>query len=415
MSNDFDRGLPQGMGVPVPQVRNVPEHEPTTRNTVRSGPAAAVLRTRRRALIWDGKNTSSVLTARTLRAQGWKVDVILAPNCPWRGELSFNGERTLAEEGRDDALIERTLAEHPMDALFLHGDGQVRWLLKRWEGLSPSVKRHLPEREALETVLLKDGSAQLARSLGVPVLETRRCHSPEEVEAAARGLAGYGEVVLKGEGSSAGSAVRAYRAGQRLSAGDWAALTRLQPYVLVQRRIRGKRLFVTVVYDRGVERAACAHEKVLTWPFAFGVTAVGVTRYIPEVHENVERMFRALAWHGVANAEFRQDVEDGRWYFMEINPRVNCSIGIQEQAGVDVVGTWAAVCEGRGAEMGPGSSYRSGVRYWWAVPTLALTLRRPWLVPWWGLLRHAGSDWASLDSATRMRLLRVALWSARKS
>lgn len=415
MSNDFDSGLPQETEVPVPQARTVPEHEPTTRNTVRRAPETVVLSTRRRALIWDGKNTSSVLTAHTLRARGWRVDVILAPNCPWRGEVSFDGERMLAEEGRDDALIERTLAEHPMDALFLHGDGQVRWLLKRWEGLSPSVKRHLPEAEALERVLSKDSSAQLARSLGVPVLETRRCHSPEEVEAAARELAGRGEVVLKGEGSSAGSAVRAYRAGRRLSAQDWAALTRLRPYVLVQRRIRGKRLFVTVVYDRGVERAACAHEKLLTWPYAFGVTAVGVTRNIPEVHESVQRMFGALAWHGVANAEFRQDVEDGHWYFMEINPRVNCSIGIQERAGIDVVGTWAAVCEGRGAELGPARGYRSGVRYWWAVPTLALTLRRPWRVPWWGLLRRAGSDWASLDGATRMRLLRVALWSARKA
>jgi predicted ATP-grasp superfamily ATP-dependent carboligase len=415
MSNDFDSGLPQAMEVPVPRARTVPEHEPTTRNTVRRASHAAVPGTRRRALIWDGKNTSSVLTARTLRARGWRVDVILAPNCPWRGEVSFDGERTLAEEGRDDALIERTLAEHPMDALFLHGDGQVRWLLKRWEGLSPSVKRHLPEAEALERVLSKDGSARLARSLGVPVLETRRCHSPEEVEAAARELAGRGQVVLKGEGSSAGNAVRAYRACRRLSAADWAALTRLRPYVLVQRRIRGKRLFVTVVYERGVERAACAHEKVLTWPYAFGVTAVGVTRNIPEVHESVRRMFQALAWNGVANAEFRQDVEDGRWYFMEINPRVNCSIGIQEQAGIDVVDTWAAVCEGRGAELEPAPGYRSGVRYWWAVPTLALTLRRPWRVPWWGLLRRAGSDWASLDGATRMRLLRVALWSARKA
>ena len=258
---------------------------------------------------------------------------------------------------------------------------------------------------------------QLARTLDVPVLETERCTSSAAVAEASRRLAPGGEVVLKGEGGSAGSAVVSLRAGETPRHDAWRAVTRHAPVVLVQRRLRGPRVMATVVYERGVERAAVAHQKIASFPFHFGPTAFGVTRHVEAVHDYAQRMFGALHWHGISNIEFRQDLHDGRWYFMEINPRVNCSLGIQERAGLDIGAAWAAVCEGRGAEEAPGRAYRDGVPYAWAVRGLALAMRRPWSLPPWalGCLFSENSDLPLLDAPLRRAALRQALWMARHS
>jgi hypothetical protein len=311
--------------------------------------------------------------------------------------------------------IERVLWEHPVDALFLLGDAHLHWFLARWERLPPHIRRHLPERDALETALSKHRSMQLAAALDVPVLETERCTSPEAVQASSRRLAPRGRVVVKGESGSGGETIRGLRTGQALPARDWRAVTRGSPYVMVQRRLRGARMLVTVAYEHGEERAACAHEKVVAWPFDFGPAAVGVTRRVEAVHDYTDRMFRALRWHGMADIEFRQDVEDGRWYFMEINPRVPATLGIQARAGNDVVAAWADVCEGRGSEAAPGRVYREGVRYGWSSNLLALAMRRPWSVPHWAWTSLAAgeTDLQNLDPGLRTRALRLALWLAR--
>lgn len=368
---------------------------------------------RRRVLVWDSLNTASVLVAQQLRARGYVVDSIEAPITRWRISSGSEEQRIVVAPG-DDAAIERALFERPLDGLYLFGDEQVRWLLARWERLPARLRDKLSPRGSLEVALSKQRSNELARELGAPTIPTERCASEAEVYRAAWALAGEGgEVIIKGEGSSGGSAVRALRVGQRLAPGDWEALTTRAGSVMVQPRLSGPRLVLTVGYERGVERASCGHVRHASWPTDFGTTAVGVTHYVEEAHEYTRRLFGALAWNGPANIEYRQDLRDGRWYFIEINPRIGSSIGLQARAGVDIVSSWAEIFEGRGAAQAGGSTYRSGVGYWWAVNTITLALRRPDLLPW-AQLPSMGSDWAALDSQARLGVLRVALWQARQ-
>jgi biotin carboxylase len=351
--------------------------------------------------------------ARALRRHGWTVDWVGTTSSAWRTSTHFDGERTVVSGLGDPRLVD-LFQRHPLDALFLHGDDHVRWMLEHW-GSVPGIHRHLSKPEALLTALSKDRSLQLAESLGVPALPTERCSSPSEVAVVSRHLAPGGEVVLKGEGGAAGCAVAAVGSGQLPDGETWRRVTRFYPVVLVQRRVRGPRVDVTVVYEHGVERAACIHEKVATFPFEFGPTALGVTRRIDAVHDYTQRLFAALEWHGFANIEFRQDQDDGRWYFIEINPRVTAAVGIQDAAGMDVAAAWAAVCTGRGAEVSPGRTYREGVRFAWGVRGMALAMRRPWSVPAWGIrcLLGGGSDLDALDPALRRRAVRLACWTAR--
>jgi len=386
-------------------------HTPRTRTAVeRRLPAISHAP---RALLWDGRNSSSVLVARSFVQQGWAVDWLGARESPWSRMSLWSTRTYINDEG--DPVLDHVFHGHPLDALMLHGDNQVRWVLRHWNTLPENLRRHLPPAESLEIGLSKQRSMQRARDLGVPVLETIVCASRADVAAAAARLGTRGEIVLKGEGSAGGAAVLALPAGKAPSADQWHTVTRQAPAVLVQRRIRGPRFLVTVVYERGKERAACVHEKVVAYPFAFGPAAFGVTRRVEILHAYTQRLFVSLLWHGIADIEFRLDPEDGRWYFMEINPRVCATLGIQDRAGMDVAGTWARICAGRGAESPPGRNYREGVRYAWSQRAIALALRRPWSVPWWGLkcLASADSDLDIVEPAQRHLALRLGLWTAR--
>ena len=376
-------------------------------------PTAAAASSGGRALVWDSANTSALLTARALRCRGWTVDWIGSNVSPWRDSPFFNGERTVVHGPRDPKLLQ-AFARHPLEALFLHGDDHVRWMLEHWDQV-PRVHAHLADPAALRIALSKEQSAQLATSLGVPVLPTAICDSAEAVVKAGLRLAPHARMVIKGEGGAAGCAMAALRGGQRPDPDTWRQVTRFAPRAMLQRRITGPRVFMSVVYCHGVEQAACAHEKAATFPADFGPTAFGVTRHVPEVLDFARRMFTALQWHGPANIEFRQDLADGTWYFMEINPRVGASMGIQSAAGLDLAGTWAEVSAGRAPMPPPGDRYENGVRYAWTVRGLALALRQPWKLPSWGLGCALGpnSDFAALDGPLRRRALRLALWTAR--
>jgi hypothetical protein len=364
-----------------------------------------------RALVWDSNNSSSLLAARSFVQAGWQVDWLGFQDSPWQRAVVWNSRQVVG--GFADPALERILAEHPLDALLLHGDDQVRWMLAHWQRLPQAIHRNLPPAGSLETTLSKHRSLEFVRGLGIPVLDSVACASRDEVVAASERLGPH--VVLKGEGGAAGSSIVGLRAGQRPSEAQWHAVTCHGPKPILQKRIAGPRALVTVAYEHGVERAAVAHEKSVAYPPAFGPCAFGITRRYETVHAYAEKIFAALQWHGVADIEFRQDAGDGRWYFMEINPRVCATLGIQASAGLDVMAAWARICAGRGAENPAPRSYREGVPYAWGTRALALAMRQPWRVPAWGArcLLSDACDLDVMDADLRRSVLRTAFWLAR--
>jgi hypothetical protein len=76
-------------------------------------------------------NSSAVVVARGLRRLGWRVHWLGTPVSPWRTCSAFDGERFLIRDTADPLLLQ-VLRETRFDALFLHGDDQVRWMLEHW-------------------------------------------------------------------------------------------------------------------------------------------------------------------------------------------------------------------------------------------------------------------------------------------
>jgi D-aspartate ligase len=74
-----------------------------------------------------------------------------------------------------------------------------------------------------------------------------------------------------------------------------------------------------------------------------GVMAVGQAVDAPLVREMTRRLARATGAHGVLSAEFKLDPNDGRYYFIEWNPRPAYFQSIGWKSGFDLA--WLAWCD----------------------------------------------------------------------
>src|SRR6185295_11988932 len=149
-----------------------------------------------------------------------------------------------------------------------------------------------------------------------------------------------------------------------------------------------------------------------------GVMAVGQVVDAPHVREMTRRLAKAAGARGVLSTEFKLDARDGRWYFIEWNPRPAYFQSIGWKAGFDLA--WLAYCDRADpAALAGMETTFSGSHYWVNLrgdlmhlskaPRLALDLktwrpylgRREWAVfapddpaPWRKALRQLGG-WLS--------------------
>ena len=149
-----------------------------------------------------------------------------------------------------------------------------------------------------------------------------------------------------------------------------------------------------------------------------GVMAVGQVVDAPHVREMTRRLVKAAGARGVLSTEFKLDARDGRWYFIEWNPRPAYFQSIGWKAGFDLA--WLAYCDRADpAALAGMETTFSGSHYWVNLkgdlmhlskaPRLALDLktwrpylgRREWAVfapddpaPWRKALRQLGG-WLS--------------------
>jgi D-aspartate ligase len=164
--------------------------------------------------------------------------------------------------------------------------------------------------------------------------------------------------------------------------------------VLVQEYVEGDdaQIYAGLCY-RARSREQCfvlsARKLRQTQPGA-GVMAVGQTVDAPAVREMTRRLARAAGAFGVLSSEFKLDARDGRWYFIEWNPRPAYFHSIGWKAGFDL--PWIAYCDHADpARLSGMQTSFSGAHYWIhlqgdvahlsKVPRLALDVKtwRPYL------------------------------------
>jgi predicted ATP-grasp superfamily ATP-dependent carboligase len=143
----------------------------------------------------------------------------------------------------------------------------------------------------------------------------------------------------------------------------------------LQEIIEGPAYSVGGLFHEGRPLRLCAHRKLLTYPPGGGVTVRGVTERPEALLEEAVKAFAVFRYTGLGHVEFIRDERDGRFKFIEINPRVWGSIGIAEHAGVDLYRPYQALA--RGIAVQPDLHYEEGVVYHRFSAELQLILRRP--------------------------------------
>ena len=223
----------------------------------------------------------------------------------------------------------------------------------------------------------------LVGAAGVVVPEERDVGiASSDAELAALGM----PVVVKGIRGRGGSATRIVASCAEARAAVNALARRRIPAFL-QRHVRGATYLAGGVFSAGAPLRWYTGVKRVQFPSGTGPAAVIESVRDDALDDAARRAFAAARSSGLASADFIRD-SDGRYCFLELNPRPWGSLSAAADAGVDVFSPLAALLAGRAAL--PDLDCRPGVAS--AIMPLCLLSPNCW---------HAGTAHRALLRAIR--------------
>jgi protein-tyrosine-phosphatase/predicted ATP-grasp superfamily ATP-dependent carboligase len=315
-----------------------------------------------RALVLDGQTVTALEVVQSLARRGVHVDVAATKDC-----IAFKSRRIqrrflqpVAEksagfidwiravdaEGRYSLIVPPTEISL-LPFVTLPDDDPIK------------MKAALAPREALATALNKFSTISLAQRLGVPVPETRFIDSIEDAPK----VESY-PVVLKPISSKVMSGGRLHGVPPVLVRNEcerrWHLISLLERTpVLQQEYVSGWGVGVELLYRRGEMLWHFCHERVHEGSGMGGLGSGSSYRRSaiapPEMLHHAKNLLDALQWHGVAMVEFKVTAT-GRFWLMEINPRLWGSVALAIDAGVDF--PYGLLCLAAGLPIPPQPRYR---------------------------------------------------------
>lgn len=235
----------------------------------------------------------------------------------------------------------------------------------------------------LRTLIDKQSFARTVRELDVPAPQTIAVTGAETLEAVAE--ADVARFFLKPRDSQQFTrqlGVKALMVTDRASAAELLArVERERLDVLLQEFIPGPpqaHVFLDGYVDRaGAMRACLARRRLRMYPPQLGNSTRSVTIGLDEVSPAVadlRRLFEAISYRGLFDAEFKHDARDGRFKLLEVNARPWWQLELAGVAGLDVC--LMAYRDALGEPLPGADRYRIGCT--WVNPV-------PDLRAWWSL------------------------------
>jgi protein-tyrosine-phosphatase len=291
-----------------------------------------------RALVLDAHSDAGIEVVQSLGRAGVEVDVCAPEEC-----VVFRS-RYVTGKYRQMSVIQADVFREWVRAL----DGQAHYDLivpsteralrgvRRFGSDDPiRAKTVLPSDGALDIALDKQRTWMLARDLDIPVPECSLIESLDRLPPVALYpvvLKTTQSLILMGDRSVDGSVALIQHPEERLD-----FLRRYLPHGPVQQQafVSGHGFGIEFLYNRGEPVWHFAHERIHEGPKKGGASSYRRSLEPPEtLLQAARRLLDTLNWHGVAMVEFRAQ-EDGRFYLMEINPRLWGSLALAIDAGVD--------------------------------------------------------------------------------
>jgi predicted ATP-grasp superfamily ATP-dependent carboligase len=354
--------------------------------------------------------------ARSLGRRGVPVHVVALASSPQIASASrYCSSFTPAP---DLASLQQILGRfEPGAVLYVENDPMLRALAPHAAELAARFSLADPIADA-ERLTDKRHQMRIARQAGIAVPRSWLPQSWEEILSLKTGKRLIAKPLARGD----------FKGIVAADAGELAAQLRgriASPAdVLVQEFIEGgdERIYAALCYraqSHAGSYVLSVRKLRQTSPGA-GVMAVGQAVDAPQVREMTRRLAKAAGAHGAFCTEFKLDERDGRYYFIEWNPRPAYFHSIGWRAGFDFA--WLAYCDhAQPAQLPASSSSFAGEHYWInlegdlhhlaKLPRLAFELRtwRPYLGPaeWAVFARDDLAPW-------RASLRQLAAWLFRR-
>jgi predicted ATP-grasp superfamily ATP-dependent carboligase/protein-tyrosine-phosphatase len=306
-------------------------------------PAAAAGSAGPRTLVLDGDQGSALAVVRSLGRRGIAVDVASDQAEPIAARSRFAGRTLrypdpLADEQAFVAWLSDVLTQEPYALVIPVTERSLVPLLRLYRGPRRECIAMAPEA-ALDQVLDKDRTMQLAASLDVPVPRSAEITSMDGIDDVAAGL-GWPVVVKPARSVGQGDAGRVQLSvryafdSRSLHAAARHALR--FGSVLLQEYFRGDGVGIELIADKGTVRYAFQHRRLHEVPLTGGGSSLRICEAVnPTLLQATTRLIQALAWHGVAMVEFKWQPQTGDFRLMEINGRFWGSLPLAVAAGAD--------------------------------------------------------------------------------
>ena len=107
---------------------------------------------------------------------------------------------------------------------------------------------------------------------------------------------------------------------------------------------------------------AFVFNRIRTYPAHYGVTSFARSKYNAEIESIVAKLGRALAYVGPAMVEFKLDDKDGKFKYIEINPRIGMCNIFDTKCGINNV--YATYCLALDIPFGEGVSKQTDEVYY---------------------------------------------------
>ena len=312
-----------------------------------------------RILVLDGTSRAAVETVQSLGKRGLEVHVAARADCP--AFRSRWAARRLAQPSTSDSQkFFDWLRALPDDySLIVPATGYGLHHFARLSESDPLRELAvLPPAEALHTALDKARTLETATRLQIsgPASSLRTRRGAAGGGAFPRVLKPVSRVLERGPDLTEAFPILVRDEEQRREALE--RLLQLCP-VLEQEMVPGIGIGVECLYARGQLVWHFAHER-LHEGTGGGLGSGSFYRKSviapPALLAAAKALLDELSWHGVAMVEFKYEPASGRYWLMEINPRLWESVALAIDAGVDF--PYGLFCVATDADPGPQPAYR---------------------------------------------------------
>ena len=276
-------------------------------------------------------------------------------------------QAVIPEEGKGtEAFLEsalRAVTEKHYDILIPVGFSRTQALARHFDQFLPHVRVELVDSETIELAASKVQVAQLAVKLGVPVPPYFVPASCAEARKLCEAFSF--PLVVKPQKESRGRSVLYARDAEELVAACSRFYSAGAESPMVQEFVPGVGCGFFATYQKGECKRVFMHRRVREYPASGGVSTCAESFYDSRLEGFGRRLLDALAWHGVAMAEFRRDARDGEFKLLEINPKFWGSLDLALAAGADFPGDLCRMA--RGQSLAFTDRYHRSLRFHWPI------------------------------------------------